>query len=322
MTDFPEPRIIDAGGVSLAVYEADGDPQRQRPPVLFVHGWPEIAYSWKNQLAAFAAAGFRAIAFDLKGFGYSNAPTDPTLYDAHHMTGDFAALLDALDVDQAIFCGHDWGGALVWSMGQLRPEKVAGIIGLCTPLHPRPPAPPLQIIEKRLGPKHYFIQFQEHAIPEQLFETDLNRFFHLMFRKAAPRDKWAKLIPQIYDLPGRFKDGPEPKPIETVIPEKDLARYLDAYSRSGFHGGINLYRNIDENWRYMEGRDQIVRAPALWLGAELDLFLPPESAEGMEEIVPDLEKHIIANCGHWMMWEKAEEANRLMLDWLKRRFSI
>jgi len=124
------------------------------------------------------------------------------------MTGDLCALMDSLGAARAILCGHDWGGALVWSMAQLHPDRVAGVISLCTPAHPRPPAPPLVIIEKRFGPKHYFIQFQQSEAPERLFETDPDRFFHLMFRPPAPRERWAALIPDIYDVPGRFRNAP------------------------------------------------------------------------------------------------------------------
>ncbi|GJL92344.1 MAG: epoxide hydrolase [Hyphococcus sp.] len=322
MNNFPAAQKVTAGNVTLAIYEADGDPARHRPPVIFVHGWPEIAYSWKNQLHAVAEAGFRAIAVDLKGFGQSDAPTESSLYGAIQMVGDFCALMDSLEIERAIFCGHDWGGALIWSMGQLHPERVAGLIGLCTPLRARPPAPPLQIMEKRFGAKHYFVQFQQADAPEQLFATDPDRFFHLMFRKPPPSGRWASLIPQVYDLPGRFRDGPAPDKTGVIISEADIQIYVDAYKKSGFHGGINLYRNIDQNWRMMEGRDEKIRAPSLWVGAELDLFLPPESADGMEQLVPDLEKHVIADCGHWIMWEKPAEANALMIDWLTRRFSI
>jgi len=289
--------------------------------VIFIHGWPEIAYSWKNQLNAFAAAGWRAIAIDLKGFGRSQAPQDPDLYDSAHMTGDFTALLDALNIDRAIFCGHDWGGALIWSMGQLHGDRVAGLIGLCTPLRPRPPVPPLSIIEQRFGPNHYFIQFQERGAPEKLFESDPDRFFRLTFRRPLPRRLWPSLIPAAYDLPGRFRDGPAPTDKRLLLAEEDIAVYVEAYKHSGFHGGINLYRNIDRNWRFMEGRDEMINAPSLWVGAELDLFLPPETADDMQMLVPDLEKHVIDGCGHWMMWEKPKEANALMLDWLTRRFS-
>lgn len=322
MADFPDPRYVDAGGVRLAVYEADGDPARQRPPVLLVHGWPEIAYAWKNQIDALAGAGLRVIALDLKGFGRSDAPADAALYDILHMTGDLCALMDALDIEKAVLCGHDWGGALVWAIGQLHPGRAAGIISLCTPLHRRPPVPPLSIVEKRFGPNHYFLSFQERAAPETLFESDPERFFRLMFRPPAPRARWASLIPGAYDVCGRFRDGPPPPQSGVIVSEDDIRVYIAAYKHSGFHGGINLYRNIDANWRIMEGRNEIVSAPSLWIGAELDMFLPPESADGMNALIPDLEKHIIAGCGHWMMWEKPQQANALILDWLMRRFSI
>lgn len=321
-TDFPEPRFIDANGIRLALYERDGDPNRKRPPLILVHGWPEIAFSWNRQIGAFADAGFRTIALDLKGFGRSDAPADAGLYDMAHMTGDLAALLDAVGAEKAIFCGHDWGGAIVWGMAQLRPERVAGVISLCTPVSARPPVPPLSIIKRRLSEKHYFIQFQEPDIPEALFESDIERFFRTSFLGPAPREKWPALIPAVYDVPGRFKTSKGKPPRPLVIPEDALGVYIDAYRKSGFKGGINLYRNIDRNWAMMEGRNETVRAPSLWIGAELDIFLPPETADGMEKIVPDLEKHVVAGSGHWIMWEKPDDVNALVADWLKRRFHL
>ncbi len=319
--DFPERQFIDANNVRLAAYEADGDPTRMRPPIMLIHGWPEIAYSWKNQIYALADAGFRVIAIDLKGFGYSDAPADKALYDIEHITDDLAALLDALDIEQAFFCGHDWGGAIVWSMGQWRPERVAGIIGVCTPLRPRPPAPPITIIKKRFTEKHYFVQFQEPDVAEKIFETDIERFVQMMFRKPPPRERWAALIPEIYDLPGRFQSGKAAHRNDLIVSDDIIKIYVDAYQHSGFHGGINLYRNVDRNWALMEGRDEMVRAPSLWIGAELDVFLPPETADDMEKIVPNLEKHVIRDSGHWIMWEQPNALNKLVVDWLMRQIS-
>lgn len=318
---FPEPQFINADGVKLAIYEADGDLKRVNPPIVLVHGWPEIAYSWRNQIHALAEAGYRVIALDLKGFGASDAPQDKALYDIEHVTNDLAALLDALEIQKAVFCGHDWGGSIVWSMAQWRPERVAGVIGVCTPLHPRPPAPPIDILKRRFGEAHYFVQFQEEKTPEALFETDVDRFVRLMFQKPAPRERWASLIPAVYDLPGRFKSG---RPVDSgklIVSDDIIQVYIDVYKQSGFHGGINLYRNVNRNWELMEGRNETVIAPSLWIGANLDMFLPPESADGMEQLVPDLEKHLIDDCGHWVMWEKPKELNALLIDWLKRRIS-
>ena len=123
-------------------------------------------------------------------------------------------------------------------------------------------------------------------------------------------------------MPGRFRDGPAPDNKGLLVSDADIKVYVDAYKRSGFHGGVNLYRNIDRNWRHLEGRDETIKAPSLWIGAELDLFLPPESADGMEKLVPDLEKHVIADCGHWVTWEQPKALNALLAGWLTRRFSI
>ena len=319
--NFPERQFVSAGDVRFAAYEADGDPARIRPPIILIHGWPEIAYSWKNQINEFAEAGFRTIAIDLKGFGYSDAPAETSLYDIEHITSDLAALLDALDIEKAYFCGHDWGGSIVWSMGQWRPERIAGIIGVCTPLRPRPPAPPITILKNRFTEKHYFVQFQEPEVPERLFETDVERFVQMMFRRPPPRSRWAALAPEIFDLPGRFKSDRPAHKNDLIVSDEVVQTYVDAFKHSGFHGGVNLYRNVDRNWELMEGRDEIVRAPSLWIGADLDLFLPPEAAEGMEKIVPNLEKHVINNSGHWLTWEQPKALNSLILDWLMRQIS-
>ncbi|MEM8770389.1 MAG: alpha/beta hydrolase [Pseudomonadota bacterium] len=318
MTSFPDPEFIDAGGVRLAIYEINGDPEGARPPVILVHGWPEIAYSWKNVMPALAEAGWRVIAPDLKGFGRSDAPGDKSLYDIAHLTSDLAALIDALKIDRAVFCGHDWGGAIVWPMAQLHPDRVAGVIGVCTPHKPPPPVPPLAIMEKRFGARHYIVQFQEEETPERLFETDIERFFRIMFRPPASPEIMARLGNRIYDLPGRFRDGPPPDENDLIISKDDLAVFTEAYRRSGFHGGINLYRNIDRNYEIMKKVDPIIDAPALWVGAASDFFLPPVSAEGMEKFVSNLDKIVIDNCGHWVMWEQPEALNPILTDWLSR----
>jgi len=315
MVNFPKSKMIKAGDITLAAYE-----QGEGMPVILVHGWPEIAYSWKNQMEPLARAGYRAIALDLKGFGYSDAPQDKSQYDSKSMTQDFVNLLDALNIEKAIFCGHDWGGALVWSMAQLHPNRVDGVIGVCTPHLPPPPVPPLGIIEKRFGPKHYFIQFQEDGVCEKIFSGQEKKFFKLMFRTPAPRAEWKNLVPQIFDLPGRIANGPTPQDEDVIIAMDDLQYYVDAYCHSGFHGGINLYRNIDVNYEIARSLDPVIKTPSLWIGAEDDLFLPPETADEMGKLVPDLEKHVISNCGHWVMWQKPEVLNAYLISWLTRRF--
>ena len=179
----------------------------------------------------------------------------------------------------------------------------------------------MTILKKRFTEKHYFVQFQEPGVAEDLFESDIERFVQMMFRKPAPRERWAALVPEIFDLTGRFQSDRPAHKNDLIVSDEDIGIYVDAYRNSGFHGGINLYRNVDRNWALMDGRDEIVHAPSLWIGADLDLFLPPEGADGMEEIVPHLEKRVIKDSGHWVMWEQPEALNKLIIDWLKRQIS-
>ncbi len=318
---FPEPAYVDANGFRLAIYENDGDPDRVRPPIILVHGWPEIAYSWKKIMPALAGAGFRVIAPDLKGFGRSDAPSDKALYDIAHITGDLAAMLDALEIERAVFCGHDWGGAIVWPMAQLQSDRVAGVISVSTPHRPPPPVAPLSIMQRRFGDQHYIVRFQEPAAPERILEKDLSRFFRLMFRRPKFSTVPENLDNRVFDLLGRLESGPQAADEDVILSDADISVFVDAYARSGFTGGLNLYRNIDRNWAYMKDHDPIIRHPALWVGAESDIFLPPSGADGLKKIVPNVEKHIISDCGHWVMWEKSEPLNAIILDWLRYKMS-
>lgn len=319
-SSFPPARRVRAGGVAFAIYERNGDPEGRRPPILLLHGWPEIAYSWRNQIGALAAAGFRAVAIDLKGYGASDAPEDPALYDIARVTDELCALMDALKIRQAIVCGHDWGGAIVWPLAQRRPTRVAGVIAVCTPHRSAPPTAPLTIFRKRFGEDHYIVRFQEDPGPEALFAAEIEKFFRVMFRAPAAPEAMRARGAKAFDLVGRVRNGPTPSADELLFTEADLERFVREYQRSGFRGGLNYYRNIDNNYQLTKDLDPMVSAPSLWIGAAWDHFLPPEGAQGMAAIVDDLESHIIPECGHWVMWERPDALNALMIDWLTRRF--
>ena len=91
------------------------------PTILFVHGFPDTAYTWRKQMRAVAAAGFRAIAPDMRGYGGSSVPADPSLYTPFQTVGDLVGLLDALQINQAIIVGHDWGANVAWNAAMMTP---------------------------------------------------------------------------------------------------------------------------------------------------------------------------------------------------------
>jgi pimeloyl-ACP methyl ester carboxylesterase len=318
---FPAPHFVEANGIRLAVHE-----QGEGFPIVLCHGFPELAYAWRHQLPALAKAGFRAIAPDQRGYGATGGPKGSDsveLYDMAHLTGDLVGLLDALGLEKAVFCGHDWGGLVVWQMALLHPSRVAGVIGVNTPFLPRGPIDPIQMFRQIFGEGMYIVQFQEHGKAEALMEADIARSMRFWYRslriKLADYDKLPAEHKRHAFLESYARDEASwSAPL--VLTEEELAVYVAAFERTGYEGGINWYRNMSRNWQASEGLAQRIEVPCLMISAADDIVLRPEMTNGMENYISDLEKHIIADCGHWTQSEQPQELNKLMVGWLHRRF--
>lgn len=314
--NFPEGRRIEANGIELIVHEAgDGF------PVLLLHGFPELAFSWRHQVPALVDAGYRAIAIDQRGFGESTAPVDPADYTLRSTTADAAAVLDSLEIDEAVYVGHDWGANVAWWSAIYHPEKVAGVVALNVPFLPRSDVDRVEVYRETRGTDAHFVAFQEPEVPERLLERDVRETFRqtmsrlgVTVAELAEMDEWTRQIPA-----GVFVG--EPKLFgEPLLSEEELDVYTKAYEKSGFTGPLNWYRASSDNWRESEGVESRIDVPALMLGASDDIFLPQSLLVGLEEAVPDLEVHVIPECGHWTQQEHPDEVNARLLDWLVRRF--
>jgi len=315
--NFDEPHFVPSDSFHIATY-AEGS--EDAPTILLVHGWPEIAYSWKQTVPALRAAGFRVITYDLRGFGQSSAPLNPIHYAMPQLVADMEAVMNAYDVETCLICGHDWGASIVWHAARMIPHRVKGLIGICVPHTARAPAPPLKIIEQRYGEKHYFIEFRDRgAEVADLFAQDPDGFFRLMFRSTPPgavMDETFTFIPTKFE---QFLKRGSPDLKGGVLPDVDRAKFVAAYLRTGFETGMNLYRNIDVNWELAEGMSDRIMQPVLMISPEGDLLLPPELSNPMVEMCLDLERVKIADCGHWAMWDAPEALNAAIVDWLERR---
>lgn len=318
---FPQPTMVKTNGIRLAVYE-----QGEGPPVVFCHGFPELAYSWRYQLPTLAKAGYHAIAPDQRGYGASEKPADVEAYRIDHLCDDLIGLLDAKGIDKAVFCGHDWGGAVVWTMPLLHPKRVAGIIGVNTPMSPPSPQPPIALLRQFRGADNYMVKFQEPGLADKALAADVRKTFQLFMRRGGLFNarEFAKLP----------ANGPErnfhlltmlEQPVESFsgkvfLSDPELDVFVQTYQKTGFTGGINWYRNIDRNWELTKDRPRKIDVPCLYVGAEDDVVLPPSSANGMEKLIPQLEKSTIKDCGHWTQQERPDEFNQVILDWLQRHF--
>lgn len=320
MVSFPEPKIIETNGIEMAVYEAG---PKNGLPVILCHGFPELAYSWRHQLPALAAAGFRAIAPDQRGYGGTTRPTNVGNYDMAHLTADLAGLLVSLEIENAVFVGHDWGGIVVWMMPLLYPKRVKGVIGLNTPFIPRAPMDPIQLMRARFGEDMYIVYFQKPGEADAILGKDVAKAFRFFMRKRGlSAAEFAKRPPeeQNFALVKALESDEKNWAGELLLNREEMKYFVETYERTGFTGGINWYRNFTRNWQQSEGIEQKVHVPSLMIMAEDDAVLSPAMANGMEQYVPDLEKVLIKDCGHWTQQEHPDEVNRIMIEWLNKRF--
>lgn len=313
------PRYVETNGIRMAVYE-----QGKGVPVVMCHGFPELAYSWRHQLPAIANAGFHAIAPDQRGYGLTDRPPAIEDYDIKHLTGDLVGMLDAMKIEKAVFVGHDWGGFVVWQMPLLHPSRVAGVIGVNTPFMPRAPMDPIALMRMAYGEEMYIVFFQKPGVADALLGRDPAKTLRLFYRKSGitleefdkrPAEEKNFALARAFDVDESLWPG------KVLLTPEELEVYRSAFARTGFTGGINWYRNFTRNWQASEGVEQKVNVPCLMVMAANDVVLRPSLADGMEAYVPDLEKHLIKDCGHWTQAEKPDELNRVIVDWLKRRFS-
>ncbi len=313
---FADARIVDTGEVKLAVHE-----EGSGPPLILIHGFPELAYSWRHQLPALAAAGYRAIAPDMRGYGGSDKPPRVTDYAIQNLVGDVKGLMAALSIEKAVIVGHDWGAMLTWQMSLLEPQLMAGLICLNIPHMPRPPINPITYMRFRLGKDFYIVNFQKSDEADRRFAEDPRRFINALmrrrqFRKGRSEKRRGKRPPlSLLWLMEQEQPGGEP-----LLSEEELDVYATAFAEGGFTGPINWYRNWAANWKSTKGVDQTVRVPALFIGADSDIVISRKRIAAMTPYVEDLEIRMIEDCGHWTQQEKPAELNRIMLDWLARRY--
>uniref|UniRef100_A0A8B9VWY0 Epoxide hydrolase 2 n=1 Tax=Anas zonorhyncha TaxID=75864 RepID=A0A8B9VWY0_9AVES len=167
----------------------------QGPPICLCHGFPEVWLSWRYQIPALADAGFRVIALEMKGYGESTAPLDIEEYSQEQICKDLAIFLDKMGIPQAVFIGHDWGGAVVWHMALFYPERVRAVASLNTPY--RPADPSVDIVEKMksIPTFDYQFYFQEPGVAEAELEKDVGRTLKALIRSTR-KEGSPELVPE------------------------------------------------------------------------------------------------------------------------------
>ncbi|MEU7816237.1 alpha/beta hydrolase [Pseudonocardia sp. NPDC049154] len=304
-------RSVDVGGVALHVVE-DGPPDG--PVVVLSHGFPELAYSWRNQIPALAAAGYRVLAPDQRGYGRSSRPEAVADYDIAHLTGDLVALLDDAGVEKATFVGHDWGSMVVWQTALLHADRVAGVCGMSVPFAPRPPAPPTALWRKAFeGHFFYILYFQEPGPAD----AELGADAATTMRRLLCGVRGGGMASED-DGRGFVERFAEPDALPGWLSQEELDFYSTEFTRTGFTGGLNWYRNFDRNWELtpqLEGAK--VEVPSFFIGGALDPVLSLSPPDRQAAWLADHRGTVLVpDAGHWVQQEKPDEVNAALLDFL------
>jgi pimeloyl-ACP methyl ester carboxylesterase len=315
---LPPATRIPTNGIELSVHDSGGD----GPVVLLLHGFPELAYSWRHQIGPIVDAGFRVLAPDQRGFGRSDAPDDAQTYSVKNLVADITGVLDHLGIEQAIWVGHDWGSMPAWYAGAYAPTYVKGAASLCTPYFTPGEVDLIEGYNELRGPQHYMATFQEPGVGEALLERDVEHTFRQLIRGYGyTLDEFRAAPAEIQEVPAGVFVGDPQLFGEPLLSDDELQVYVDTYERTGFTGGLNWYRALHKDWEEGLGHEFRYDKPALMICAEHDWFLPPDFTEGMEDLLPQLEKHVIPAAAHWLQQEKPDEVNALLVPWLARHFA-
>jgi pimeloyl-ACP methyl ester carboxylesterase len=313
-------RTILANGIHLHFAE-----QGEGPLVLLCHGFPECWYSWRHQLPALSAAGFHAVAVDMRGYGQSDRPEAIEQYTLLHLVGDMVGLLDALGVGQAVIAGHDWGAPVAWHAALLRPDRFRAVIGLSVPFMSRSvvffnpsAAPPTSVMPQRDDAIFYQIYFQAPGVAEAELERDVRQTF-LKLLANPPSERPA--IPWVPREGGWITRRPTAAGLPVWLTEGDIDFYAGEFKRTGFRGGLNWYRNIDRNWELLAPfAGAKVTVPALYMTGDRTA---PQG--GIDRVLADLANDVprlrraivLRDCGHWAQQERPSQVNAAIIDFLR-----
>jgi pimeloyl-ACP methyl ester carboxylesterase len=307
-------RRIATNGIELNIAE-----HGEGPLVLLLHGFPESWYSWRHQLAPLAAAGYHAVAPDMRGYGGSDKPPAIEAYNQVQVVDDIIGLIPALGYDTAVVIGHDWGAPTAWSCALHHPDQVTAVGALSVPFMPRSPVPPLDAMREAFkGQFFYQLYFQEPGVAEAEFERDIRTALRKFLVMGAGETN-------LMGLPAKQPDDdllsglPNPETLPAWLSEDDLTFYVDQFTRSGFRGPLNYYRNHNLTWELTAGAPETIRQPAMFVAGAKDgvILMAAQALQTMPQHVPDLRiNELIPGIGHWTQQEAPDAVNDALLRFL------
>jgi pimeloyl-ACP methyl ester carboxylesterase len=269
--------------VSLHYVEAgSGD----APLVVLLHGFPEFWFGWRAQIASLAAAGFRVVAPDTRGYNLSSKPEGFKEYGVDLLAADIRGLIGELGAESALLVGHDWGGSIAWTVAMNHPE-VVDRLAILNAAHPRRLSQGLKH-PSQLRKSWYFFFFATPGLPEEVVHLRDWHFFRHFLEDANP----------------------------PYTPE-EIERYEEAWSQPGAAAGmINYYRaSVRQSQKEAAAKLRPISAPTLVIWGERDSYLGSDLAEPERDDVPNLDRvERLPDASHWVHHDEAERVNQLLID--------
>ena len=305
------------------------------PPMIFIHGWPEIGLLWHAQVAHFAAAGWRCIAPDMRGYGGSSVPTSTAAYALRETVADMVELHDALGGTPAVWVGHDWGSPVVWGMATHHPGRCRAVANLCVPHIARgfALANLVPLVDRELYPEEsypfgqwdYWLLHREHfGRTVGVFEADVRATFRASYRTGAPNAVGKPAKSADMRARGGWFGPAGPVPLvprdAALMPQDVFDALVAAFETTGFGGADAWYLNDAANIAFAAEAPSFgrIELPVLFLHAERDTVcdtVHSRLADPMREDCTDLTEVTIAS-GHMLMLEQPDDVNAAVADWL------
>lgn len=313
-------RDIQTDGLVQSVLEAG-----EGPLVLLLHGFPELAISWTAQIEALAAAGYRAVAPDMRGYGQTRAPERTEDFSILHLVGDMVDLVSALGETECVVVGHDWGSAVAWHCALMRPDVFRAVAGLSVPFQPRvtkgPPTALMRAASQKLGLGELYIVSFQQIVAHSEFDLDpeaaLRKCFWTFDGATAAADRSTGFLPPGVSM---LQTIPDRALIPPWMSAEHFQAYVDAFTESGFKRPLDWYRNIDRNWAltgFLQGKR--ITQPSLFIVGQNDpvRHYAGRHETGLKDWLTDLRAFVeIRGAGHWIQQESPAIVNATLLTFL------
>ena len=321
-------KIVESNGINIRLAMMG-----EGPLVIFCHGWPESWYSYRHQLPAVADAGFKAVAYDVRGYGESDKPYEVEAYTMRNMTNDVIGIIDVLGYDTAITIGHDWGGPIALNTAALNEDRITATGTLSVPFTGRGPMPTLDLWKEIYKDRFFYqLYFQKEGIAEEEFESNLSKSLFMTYTNSDGRgmkfnfEKGQSGLVTEKTKDSTFLEGMEIfKDFPNWFTKEDLDYFVSQFEMSGLRGPFNRYRAQNIDWHEIpELEGKILEQPAFFVTGTLDPvnFFVPTDQSLTERIKPNYKNLLFAEelegIGHWTQQEAPEEVNNFILNFLEK----